>query len=290
MFPQYPMKTHRDAPILGSGIALTPKLERAYGGDLRFPELPDRPYTFANFVMGADGIVSFQLPGQASGGEVSKFDPNDQLLMGILRAAADAVMVGAGTLRAEPRHLWIPEFIYPKAASEWRVYRERLGKKPMPFNMFVTASGNIDLGAAIFQRTDIPSVVFTARAGGMALRERLQPLWDRGQRNQVSVDVVGEKDVDLAEMMRNLRTTYDVRHLLVEGGPRFMGDLVAHGLMDEVFLTDAPQVIGTDGTRPTWAKGHAFTPETAPQLELLSLKDGWGGYVFRRYRLTGAKK
>lgn len=289
MFPEFPFETHRDAGFT-QGISLTPKLQREYNGDLRFPELLDRPYTFANFVMGADGIVSFQLPGKASGGEVSMFNPHDQLLMGILRAAADAVMVGAGTLRAEPHHLWIPGFIYPKAASEWQAYRQKLGKKPMPFNMFVTASGNVDPSSAVFQRADIPSVVFTPQAGGAALRERLQPLWNRSQCNQVGIDIVGEGDVDLVEMMRKLRTTYGVQHLLVEGGPQLMGDLVAAGLMDEVFITDAPQVIGTDGKRPTWAKGHPFTPESAPKLELLSLKEGYGGYVFRRYRFVNAKK
>ena len=280
LFPQ-PMITYLDRDADAAyGAALTPELRMAHGGDLRFPAAPpDRPYTFANFVMGMDGVVSFQLPGEMSGGTVSGFNAQDQFLMGVLRAEADAVMVGAGTLRAEPEHRWSPEYIYPKGLAAWVELRRRLGKRPNLINAFVTASGDINLEAMVFRSPSIRCVVFTTSSGA----QRINGVRAAQPNARLEVVVVGEQTVDLKEMLRQLRTAFGVEHLLVEGGPTLMGDFVAQGLMDEVFLTDAPQVIGNDGKRPTWVKGHPFTPQTAPWWTLVSLK-GWGDYLFRRYR------
>ncbi|MBI4434510.1 dihydrofolate reductase family protein [Candidatus Uhrbacteria bacterium] len=254
---------------------------RAYGGNISFPDAQaERPYLFANFVQGMDGVVSFQLPGQASGGPVSGFNAQDQFLMAVLRAAADAVMVGAGTLRAEPEHRWIPEHIYPKGGqSLWTGLRKRFGKQPNPINAFVTASGDINLGAVVFQQSNIRCVVFTTKTGA----ERIAGMRAAHPDAKLEVIVVGDRTVDLPEMLRRFRTEFGVEHLLVEGGPQLMGDFLSQDLMDEVFLTIAPQVIGTDGNRPTFAKGKPFTPQTARWWKLVSAK-GWGDYLYTRYR------
>ncbi|MBI4142260.1 dihydrofolate reductase family protein [Candidatus Uhrbacteria bacterium] len=272
----------RDAGI-AIGTPMLEDLQRAYGGDCQFPNMPNRPYVFANFVEAMDGVVSFQIPGQASGGEVSGFNAQDQFIMGVLRAAADMVMVGAGTLRAEPHHRWIPEFIAPNAALAWRSYRTALGKTPVPMNAFVTNSGDINFDADVFHDATIPIVICTTTAGAKRLTDRLQAFWARAELTHVHVEAVGDAQVDLLTMLAMLRTKHGVRQLLLEGGPTLMGDFVAAGLMDEIFLTDAPQIIGNNGSRPTWAKGHLYAPETAPKFSLVSLK-GWGDYVFRRYR------
>lgn len=259
---------------------VSPRWLTSVYGSLTFPAASaDRPYVYANFVQGMDGIVSFQLPGAMSGGAVAGFNAQDQFLMAVLRAAADAVMVGAGTLRAEPEHRWIPEHIYPKAGARWAELRQFFGKQPDLINAFVTASGDIDLEAVVFHQPNIRCVVFTTTAGAAKIEERRAA----HPTAALEVVVVGEDRVDLTEMLRRFRTEFGVEHLLVEGGPQLMGDFVAQGLMDGIFLTDAPQVIGTDGKRPTWAKGHPFAPDTAKWYELVSLK-GWGDYVFRRYR------
>jgi hypothetical protein len=69
-------------------------------GRLAFPPHQGRPYVIGNFVTSLDGVASLQVAGQAGGGPISGFNPRDHLVMGLLRAAADAVIVGAGTLRA----------------------------------------------------------------------------------------------------------------------------------------------------------------------------------------------
>jgi hypothetical protein len=59
--------------------------------------------------------------------------------MGLLRAAADAVIVGAGTLRASPQILWIAEQTYRPLADVYRSFRAALGKPQPPLNVIVTA-------------------------------------------------------------------------------------------------------------------------------------------------------
>src|SRR3954471_15476512 len=78
-------------------------LATLYGGDLRFPQHDHRPYVMGNFVSTLDGVVSFELPGKSGGGDISGFNEADRFIMGLLRASADAVIVGSGTLREVPK-------------------------------------------------------------------------------------------------------------------------------------------------------------------------------------------
>ena len=61
--------------------------------------------------------MSLNVPGQSGGGPISGFNQQDRMVMGLLRAVADAVIVGAGTLRSAPQHLWTAEYIYPPLAE-----------------------------------------------------------------------------------------------------------------------------------------------------------------------------
>lgn len=88
-----------------------------YDGDLQFPAgSAQRPYVIGNFVSTLDGVVSFKVKGCSDGSAISGSDPADRFIMGLLRASADAVLVGAGTVHDEsPESLWIPEYTYPDA-------------------------------------------------------------------------------------------------------------------------------------------------------------------------------
>src|SRR5579871_1610664 len=90
------------------GPVLPEGLRTQYGGDLHFPPVPDgRPYVIANFGSTLDGVVSFNIPGQSGGALISGSNEGDRFIMGLLRASADAVMVGSGTLDAVSReHVW----------------------------------------------------------------------------------------------------------------------------------------------------------------------------------------
>ena len=112
----------------GEALPLPPGLSALYG-PLRFPPHPDRPYVVGNFVTSLDGVAALEKPGYAGGGPISGRDPHDRMVMGLLRAVADAVVVGAGTQRAaSPHHLWTAEYIDPARADSYQALRAGLGK------------------------------------------------------------------------------------------------------------------------------------------------------------------
>src|SRR5437868_3020238 len=111
----------------GRDLPLPPDLSCLYGR-LRFPPHPGRSYVLGNFVTTLDGVVSLNEPGHASGGDISGFNQHDRMMMGLLRAIADVVIVGAGTLRVEPNHRWTAQYIYPSLAEEYGLLRTSLGK------------------------------------------------------------------------------------------------------------------------------------------------------------------
>jgi len=114
------------------GPPLPPGLRELYDGDLRFRESPaNRPFVIANFVSTLDGVASYEIKGQAGGSAVSGSDTADGFIMGLLRASADAIIVGARTVHdASPEGLWIPEYTYPDAKLLFREYRVNVLHKP----------------------------------------------------------------------------------------------------------------------------------------------------------------
>src|SRR5437016_1649490 len=83
----------------GFELPLPRELASLYGS-LRLRPTSDRPTVVGNFVTTVDGVVTLGVTGHAGGGDISGFNPHDRMVMGLLRSAADAIIVGAGTLRA----------------------------------------------------------------------------------------------------------------------------------------------------------------------------------------------
>src|SRR6266446_10222563 len=101
------------------------------------------PALYSNFVASMDGVVT--LGNKPSAGSViSGKYPADRFLMGLLRACADAVLVGAGTLRATPGHLWTPAHVFPDLAPEFAKLRAALERSPEPRLVVLTESGRMD--------------------------------------------------------------------------------------------------------------------------------------------------
>src|ERR1700735_2747769 len=122
----------------GRLLPLPPRLSRLYGV-LRMTPPRSAPYVFSNFVSPLDGVVSLQVKGHSGGGDISGFSSQDRMVMGLLRAAADAIIVGSGTLAADPRHLWTPQAICPELADEYRRLTDAMGKSPTALNVIVSA-------------------------------------------------------------------------------------------------------------------------------------------------------
>ena len=140
----------------GRRVPLPPRLMRKYG-ELRLPPPGAQPYVYSNFVTTLDGVVSLNVKGHASGADISGFNVQDCMVMGLLRSVADAIVIGSGTLSADRWHVWTAAGIFPAFANEYRRLRAALGRPEVPLNLIVSGSGDIDLRLPVF--TLAPQIV-----------------------------------------------------------------------------------------------------------------------------------
>src|ERR1700692_3607306 len=137
-----PLRTLVDSKR-GRLLPLPSRLARLYG-NFRMPVPRSRPQVFSNFVSTLDGVVSLQVKGHSGGGDISGFSTQDRMVMGLLRDAADVVIVGSGTLDADPQHVWTPEGICPELAQEYRELKHDLGKPKASLNVVVSGRGPVN--------------------------------------------------------------------------------------------------------------------------------------------------
>jgi riboflavin biosynthesis pyrimidine reductase len=181
-----------------------------------------------------------------------------------LRTRVDAVMIGAGTMRAERYGRVVGD-----PAKRARREQEGFGSDPL----MVIVSGRLDLpwDAPLFTEGFGQIVVCTA--ADTEAPETATP-----------VEILRhEEGVDLPRAMAHLRRERGIRSLLCEGGPRLHAQLIEAGLVDELFVTHAPKLGGGDGL------GLVFgLSEKERSLELAwLLHDDETGELFARYRVPG---
>jgi riboflavin biosynthesis pyrimidine reductase len=260
----------------GEALPLPAELERIYGS-LRFPPAQGHPHVIGNLVTSLDGVVSLGVPGKSSGKEISGHNAHDRVLMGILRAAADAVVSGAGTLRPSPDHVLTPEHACPSLASDYAELRNALGKPPIPLNVVVTASGDLDPGMAILSG-EVPALVVTGEEGARTLSQRGVP----GE--VVSVAARGSDPVSAGAVLDAVTRAGYSGLVLIEGGPHLMASFFAEGCLDEMFITLSPQVAGRDGAteRPGLVAGASLAPERPAWGTLADVRRA-GSHLFLRY-------
>jgi riboflavin biosynthesis pyrimidine reductase len=248
----------------------------------------DRPYVIGNFVSTLDGVVTFGVPGQSGGGDISGFNEADRFIMGLLRASADAVIVGARTLLATaPGHVWSAEGVYAECRDHYARYRHlTLNRTEAPINVIVSGSGRVDLERAVFRTPGLRTLIVTSPHGNELLTRNgvaeLQSVETRPVRTQ-------DGKIAPGTILKLLRDEFAVELLLHEGGPTLFGDFVAHNCVDELFLTIAPQLAGRaeKGRRPGVIAGFEFDPERAPWLKIISVKQS-EDHLYLRYSIPGA--
>lgn len=262
----------------GRVLPLPSKLARLYGC-LRMPLRRSRPHVFSNFVATLDGVVSLNTKEHASGGDISGFSAQDRMVMGLLRAVADVVIIGSGTLEADRRHVWTAEAIFPRLADEYRQLSQALGKRGVPLNVIVSGSGAIDLRLPVFTSGKVPALIVTTTAGAKRLSKQSLPdsVEIRAVRRSGSV-------IPASAILDEVRRVSAGKFILVEGGPRLLGDFYAEHLVDEQFLTLAPQIAGRDAAdrRLSLVMGQAFAPSDALWGTLVDVRRG-GSHLFLRY-------
>jgi riboflavin biosynthesis pyrimidine reductase len=245
--------------------ALPGALQDFYDGGLGF----DGPCVYANFVETLDGVVSIPTLDR-SNALVADESEDDKFLMGILRALADVVLIGTGTLLASPKGRWRPEGVYPKGKDAFDALRAQLGKAERPAVAIVTSGASLDVTHRVLAEG---ATVLTTAAGA----ERLA--------GTVS-DVVAVNDgewVDLEAALGVLRARGH-EHMLVEAGPTTFGELLAGGLVDELFLTVSPVFAGRFESRRRLGlvEGVELLPDAQIAPRLVSLRRG-GDHLFTRY-------
>ncbi len=228
---------------------------------------------YSNFVTSIDGVAALG-DGKSAGSVISAKAASDRFLMGLLRACADAVLIGGGTLAATPGHHWTAEHVAPQFAESFAALRRALERSESPRLVVMTAHGRIDLKHVAIRGG---ATVVTSEAGAKKLDGTLP--------DGCSMVVAGSGDeVDIPRALDELRRRgFNV--VLTEGGPSVMGHLLRAQVLDEMFLTISPVLAGRDGEeRPGMVEGLELLPAAGAWSRLLSARRH-GDYLFLRYGL-----
>lgn len=274
--PVWQAPASTDLPVRGG--ALPHELAARYGSGLAIPLRSDRPTIVANFVSTLDGVVAFDPGGPGGGRAVSgDFEP-DRFLMGLLRATADAVLVGAGTVRAGHTRSWTPGRVHAPSRDAFAAWRRTLGLASEPTAVLVTASGMLDPAGSWRPRGDQSTIVVTTEEGARRLGDALP--------GTEVVALGGDAYVPVGGLLDLLRTR-GFQVVVSEAGPTVFGELVDAGVVDELFLTIAPRIAGRSESamRPGLVSGVAFGSSLAPAGRLVGVMRS-GDHLFLRYVLT----
>lgn len=224
--------------------------------ELRFSAPDARPCTLVNFVASVDGRATIQ----GKSGRLG--DDGDGAIFHLLRERVDAILAGTGTLATERYGRLI-------RTDEARERRVKAGLPPEPLALVVTRSGRVPTEIPLFQTPDTRALVFT----GAEMAPTDCPA-------DVEVIQLDPGELTLVTVLRKLRQQRGVETLLCEGGPTMFGALLREQLVDELFLTVAPKLVGGQG--PTIATGPELAEPAAATL-------GWAlernGSLFLRYRI-----
>jgi riboflavin biosynthesis pyrimidine reductase len=200
----------------------------------------------------------------------------DRFVMGLLRAFADAVLVGAGTVRAEGgKAVWTPDYIFPAAAEAFAALRQSLKRQKTPRLVIVTARGDLDPSQRALQ---LGALVLTTMAAAPRLRKALP------QASEVRAISDGEI-IGVDEIFATLKAE-GYRTILTEGGPHLFGHLAARNRVDELFLTVSPKLAGHQDRSFGLIRGVDFG-RTFKGGRLLSVRRA-DSYLFLRYALEDA--
>ncbi len=269
----------------GRTLPLPPRLERLYGS-LRIAAPAARPWVYSNFVSTLDGVVSLHSRGHLGGADISGSSSEDRMVMGLLRAIADIVIVGAGTLAADPEHVWTASAIFPALEQDYRHLSGALGQRAPPLNVVVSGSGAIDLRMPVFSSGRVPALVLTSTAGARRLRRQRKS-------DSVEIRALPARGGALSPnaILEAVCRVRAGKRILVEGGPRLLADFYAERLLDEQFLTLAPQLAGRDtgDGRPGLVMGRHFAPRQPLWGKLIDARRA-DGQLFLRYAFAAASR
>jgi riboflavin-specific deaminase-like protein len=228
--------------------------------DLRDRPADRRPFVLLNMVASVDGRATI------SGRSGPLGNRADRELFHALRGAIDAVMVGAGTVRAERYGRLVPDEGHRRA-------RRGLGLSEEPLACVVSASLALSKDTPLLADPAARVVIVTPSQASLAT-------------SGASVEYVRasrEGLLDLPAALAELHERFAVRTVLCEGGPHLSCQLLSEGLVDELFLSVSPKLAGGDpvsGEQLRILAGAELAPPV--QLRLLAAAES-DSQLFLRY-------
>jgi len=180
-----------------------------------------RPYVLLSVATSIDSHIDDTSPERLLLSNAADFDRVDQV-----RAECDAILIGAGTIRADNPRLLVN-------SEARRAARVAAGKPEYPLKVTVTSSGDLD-PAAKFWHHGGQKIAYTTDTGVEKLRDRLAGL--------AEVVALGP-DVDFGGLLDDLGNR-GVEKLMVEGGTSIHTAFLSQGLADELHLAIAPLIVG----------------------------------------------
>jgi 2,5-diamino-6-(ribosylamino)-4(3H)-pyrimidinone 5'-phosphate reductase len=223
-----------------------------------------RPYTFINVAMTADGkIDTFERRGAIIS------SPRDKERVDRLRAEADAVMVGGHTLLDEDPKLTVK-------SAELRAERRAHGQPPNPIKVGIVSNADLEPDSAFLNAGPARIVIFTTQQTSKKQLEFLRTLG-------VDVHVHDTKRVNLPKALATLKAT-GIDRLMVEGGATLNFELLRLGLLDELTAYVAPLAFGGESA-PTLAAGPGLVRSAAIPLKLVEAEVWEDGGVLLHYKL-----
>ncbi|MEH2174672.1 RibD family protein [Nostoc sp.] len=240
--------------------------------------LQHRPHTTVVLAMSADGkIADFKRSPARFGSRVDKAHLEKQI------AASDAVLFGARTLDAYGTTLTVtdPTLVQLRAQG---------GKPQQPVHIVITNSANLNPEIHFFKQP-VRRWLLTTTAGEFLWKERLQTLHSTlgigvqeypPEFEKILVFETPTREIDILAALKQLATLHITR-LAVLGGGELVASLLELDLIDELWLTVCPLILGGN-TAPTPVEGKGFLPNLAPKLQLIEVQTV-EQEVFLHYRL-----
>jgi riboflavin-specific deaminase-like protein len=221
-----------------------------------------RPSVILHFAVTADGKVS---TGKRTPARFTSARDKQRLLE--VRALADAILVGRGTLETDRMSMDLPD----QRVREWRI---KEGKSECPLRVILSPSGNISTSLSVFEKGNAPIVIYST--------ERMAPAQRRLLSEHAAVHLSGSNDLDLFWLLWHLYEHYQVRSLVCEGGPTLVKALAQADVIDEIYLTIAAKIFGGLAAPGLTGLPGEFLPASR-QFQLIDIDRG-ENECYLRYR------
>ncbi len=223
--------------------------------------MTDRPYVLLSCAMSLDGHIDDATEARLFLSNDEDFDRVDEV-----RAASDAILVGAETIRRDNPRLLV-------RSQQRRDARVAAGHPPSPAKVTLTCSGRLDPAASFFTATigDAPRLVYCPTSAVATATKAVGDL---------ATIVNAGPELELPVLLADLRSR-GISRLMVEGGTRVLTQFLTAGLADELHLVVTPFFVGQPEA-PRFVDGGTFAWNSDHRMRLVEVRQ-MGDAVLLRY-------